>query len=137
MHKSCGEVSLVEQDIADYVSIFINFFYRRDKMQLFSEDAKMFFFAYEKTPSKVAHNRLISQFLFHENCSPRDLCIMTLPTCLFHPTRLFVSLVQDFKWVSNFPFQFYDIVTTSSVHYLHSHWCIMIMLCPVIVIIKT
>ena len=46
----------------------------------------------KKTPSKVAHNRINpffpvlpscpkqpkSQFMFHKNCSPRNLCIMTL-----------------------------------------------------------
>ena len=71
-------------------------------MQLFSEDATMFFkkinifFAPEnmkKPPSKVAHNRLRpffqycqtaqikpkSQFLFHENLPPWDFSIMTLP----------------------------------------------------------
>ena len=69
-------------------------------MQLFSADATMFsilFFVFffenmKKSPSKVAHNRPRlfflycqpaqiqpkSQFLFHKNCSPRDLCIKTL-----------------------------------------------------------
>ena len=45
----------------------------------------------KKTPSKVAHNQPIffsitnrqknqpkSQFLLHRNCSPRDLCVISL-----------------------------------------------------------
>ena len=56
-------------------------------MQLFSEDAIMFFFllffahenGYEnmKNPaSKVAHNQ--PKFLFHKNLPPQDFSIMTL-----------------------------------------------------------
>ena len=70
-------------------------------MQLFSADATIslkrlkIIFAHEnmkKMPSKVPHNRpkkcfqycqpaqnqSKSQLLFHKNCSPRDLCVMTL-----------------------------------------------------------
>jgi hypothetical protein len=66
-------------------------------MQLFRADATIFlkqfkfFFAHENMKKKVTHNQpnffpLLptgsnqpkSQFMFHKNCSPRDLCIMTL-----------------------------------------------------------
>ena len=66
-------------------------------MQLFSAEATIVFKKYisffapenmKKPTSKVAYNRpkllFLAQiqhkslFLFHKNCSPRDLCIMTL-----------------------------------------------------------
>ena len=63
IHKSHGEVSLVEQDTIENVSAaYLKFI--------------IFFFAYKnrkKQPSKVAQNQSKSQFLFHKNCSPRDL----------------------------------------------------------------
>ena len=74
IHKSRGEVSLVEQDTIENVSAaYLKFiiiilrknsnFFQLPFMQLFSAEAtisKKKYFAYEnmkKTPSKVAHNR--------------------------------------------------------------------------------
>ena len=70
-------------------------FYKRDITQLFRADATVFKKSdhenMKKTPSKVAHNQPIffsitnrqknqpkSQFLLHRNCSPRDLCVISL-----------------------------------------------------------
>ena len=85
IHKSRGEVSLVEQDTIEYVSrFFFKIFFQLHFMQLFSADATLFkkkdsFFVYENMknrPQKLPK----SQFMFHKNCSPRDLCIITLGT---------------------------------------------------------
>ena len=57
-------------------------------MQLFSMDATIFKKNMKKTPSKVAHNQ--SKNFQHcqlaqknKNCSPRDLCMMTLCAMLW------------------------------------------------------
>ena len=82
-------------------------------MQLFSVDDKIFkkkkTFAHENMknlPSKVAYfmaqfffqycqpaqKQPKSQFLFHKNCSPRDLCILTLDILMPGPCSAFQSV---------------------------------------------
>ena len=102
IHKSGGGISLVEKDTIEYVSwtiIKFSRFFCLHFVQLFSGDAtiflrnfEIFFCPWKQHPQKLliinpnlffrycqpAQNQPKSQFLFHKNCSPRDICIMTL-----------------------------------------------------------
>ena len=74
-------------------------------MQLFCADATMMFFPQLTaahfssnvvvliTANRPVQNQARSQFLFHLNCSLRNLCIMTLTR-----THLFSQLANDFLW---------------------------------------
>ena len=78
IQKSHGAVSLVEQDTIENVSWPIQK----------SSNFKIFFLIFftlilcnflERMQQQTAQNQPKSQILFQENCSPHDLCVMTLP----------------------------------------------------------
>ena len=114
-----------------YSKFIINFLRKKNSfshlhlMQLLSADSTIlknkfkFFFAHEnmkKPPSKVVHNwhkfffqycqpaqnQPESQFLVHDNCSPYDLCIMTLLTKRSrHSSDALSNLSKPFSFEKN------------------------------------
>ena len=74
IHKSRGEVSLVEQDSIECVFVVQNFYY-----------------------CQPAQNQPKSHILFHKNCSPRDLYIMTLVKALWIRLCVFLLLTLPFS----------------------------------------